>query len=391
MNINKLYLQIQKIINESVYNTYLNEEFGIPEYKNKSYKQSLKKIAKDIIKKQKQLKTPTNFNIQEYQIVNNEKQLVDTISTYRLNYQIDCIDWLNNINIYLTKIPQFNNKENSMLLLNNTQLYNKQIININYEIIQDDISLEPFVISDNKIDTLSILLFMPILYEENILADNLEHELGHAFKLLKSKLTTAQINADLIRTNNFITNTGNYNKEITYLLNNTIHDNAKISFIKNNITYDLISDLFADAIYYMNKDEMQQRRINISNEMNRNKDNIICSILTKEQCYNKISDISESFCIYYNYYKLFKFFIEYVNQEIKKQFVNIDIKTVYASTIKDTLYEKPTYIYGIDFKNRRYNKYTYKAFDMFFNYHIRNIEKIILDKTYKEWKYLIKN
>lgn len=125
--------------------------------------------------------------------------------------------------------------------------------------------------------------------------------------------------------------------------------------------------------------------------MNRNKDNIICSILTEEQCYNKISDISESFCIYYNYYKLFKFFIEYVNQEIKKQFVNIDIKTVYASTIKDTLYEKPTYIYGIDFKNRRYNKYTYKAFDMFFNYHIRNIEKIILDKTYKEWKYLIKN
>jgi hypothetical protein len=32
---------------------------------------------------------------------------------------------------------------------------------------------------------------MPLLYEENILADNLEHELGHAFKLLKSKLTSA--------------------------------------------------------------------------------------------------------------------------------------------------------------------------------------------------------
>jgi hypothetical protein len=80
-----------------------------------------------------------------------------------------------------------------------------------------------------------------------------------------------------------------------------------------------------------------------------------------------------------------------VNQEIKKQFVNIDIKTVYASTIENSLYDRPTYIYGIDFKNRRYNKYTYKAFDMFFNYHIKNIENIILNKTFKEWKYLIKN
>lgn len=131
-----------------------------------------------------------------------------------------------------------------------------------------------------------------------------------------------------------------------------------------------------DAIYLFNSSELRSRLQNYKFEIKRlyykgktifkRNNNISINIY--------LSTLSNTYALYYSYYKLLKLFVKYTSDEVKYDFVINDIKNIYCNRTHNEENKNP---YKTRFMNNK-GQYDVNSFDKFMNFYIEKINDIFL-------------
>lgn len=371
-----LYENIMKDVADVV-KKHLDETFGIKEYNNLAFTNELKNISKLILTKI--ITNNINYN---YALYENDNYLVNL---ERNRFSLSSIDWCNNVDIYLTETP-ITDDNLDIFIIDDNYTYNERndkliLCHYTFKLLKDNNKIvEPFIFKNNKLSRVSII----ISYNKNIkltedeLTSILKHEFTHIYDLLSNKLTIAELNSDLINLNSNYGNDLNLSFNSFLILNNLLtenDENKKKELIKNNVNYQIIHLLFKDNIYLLNKSELKARlsncRYDIQRKINFLNDKI-SNILQEE-----LRKISKDFNTYFILFNIFKLLIEYLPDNIKKEFAEKDIKNIYGKLRPEIDNKWIKYPYNNSFKDK-HNTYSEQSFNLFFNYHKENIYNIFL-------------
>ena len=373
---NKIMENVEKVIKQTI-----NETFGVKEFGNEQYDKEIYKIADDILK---------NF---EYPIQYDSVLLEngnEICKLKQLKYKIKSIDWLYNLYVYITSFPILSYDNDVITIENQTFVYEKindekvKIVpaDFSFRIINNDLIVEPYIVKDNKIVQASILISVPNigivknkLYKHDELSAILQHEFSHLYDYLATGKTSKIVNTDLMEQGNYLSLSEEQNDLIKKLLGNNIRAIEKKQIIKEKINSNVLHNLFVDNIYLLNKSEMRARLQNCRYEIKKNIDRCNSIVYNQDIQQNILRQISVQFNTYYILYELFKLLIKYTPNEVKEEFVEKSIKEQFGKLRPDN-YE-PKYPYNKSFKNNK-NEYDLDSFDKFFNYHIDNIYNIFL-------------
>ena len=156
-------------------------------------------------------------------------------------------------------------------------------------------------------------------------------------------------------------------------MNPTISQDEKKKIVRK-MTVDEISDFFAETIYVFNRSEMRQRLNNFRYEMSKANLKYAKMRISNEPMEVILSSYSVIYADYLTYYKILGLFKDYLDDTVKNEFANNDIKLIYAKKRDEP--NVPKYTYGESFLDD--GKYTHRSFDKFVEYHRRNIMDIFL-------------
>jgi len=372
-----LYDDIMKDV-ANIVKKHLDETFGIKEYDNLIFTNELKNISNQLLNK-----IISNNITYDYALYENDIYLVNL---ERNRFLLSSIDWCNNVDIYLTETP-LTNEDLDIFIIDDNYTYNERndkliLCHYTFKLLKDNNKIvEPFIVKNNKLVRTSII----ISYNKNIkltvdeLTSILKHEFSHIYDLLSNKLTIAELNSDLIDLNSNYGNDLNLSLNSFITLNNLLtenDENRKKELIKNNINYQIIHLLFKDNIYLLNKSELKARlnncRYDIQTKIKNIDINNLSDILQEE-----LRKISKDFNTYFILFNVFKLLIDYLPDNIKKEFAEKDIKNIYGKLRPEIDNKWIKYPYNNSFKDKN-NTYSELSFNAFFNYHKENIYNIFL-------------
>ena len=301
------------------------------------------------------------------------------------------LDWLDNIDILITTGNKFGT-DNDYFVLMDTAVYKAIEFGIdteNYELYFQKSPIEflisyngseeiPYIRSkDGKSIKKATLVFIIPDYK-TISSKELKfiimHEIQHLHDIFFKNLSMEQLNKDIIfnSSKKFLISL-NDRKVISGLLNPNINN---IQLIKYSLEPQTIMKLFIEYNSLFNLSEMWSRLYNIRGEIDDiNPDLLYGDLLFDEsrKILKSNSDIYFDYCVLYD---LFNDFIKYYPSELKNEFAQKYIKNWFAQKNPDG-----EFIYGSDFRYN--NQYNSKSFDMFFEYHLNNINNIIFIQSHK--------
>ena len=370
---------------------FINESTDLPEYYNREYWTAAEQIATAILYEMNYGDFDKDaFVVQrtykDGKIINSEHDSFCLLTTDNTK-----LDWLDNIDILITTGNKFGT-DNDYFVLMDTAVYKAIEFGIdteNYELYFQKSPIEflisyngseeiPYIRSkDGKSIKKATLVFIIPDYK-TISSKELKfiimHEIQHLHDIFFKNLSMEQLNKDIIfnSSKKFLISL-NDRKVISGLLNSNINN---IQLIKYSLEPQTIMKLFIEYNSLFNLSEMWSRLYNIRGEIDDiNPDLLYGDLLFDEsrKILKSNSDIYFDYCVLYD---LFNDFIKYYPSELKNEFAQKYIKNWFAQKNPDG-----EFIYGSDFRYN--NQYNSKSFDMFFEYHLNNINNIIFIQSHK--------
>ena len=376
-----LYNRVMSVMEKTLRDIFeqLNEEYGLHFYADKNFHNVANLIADTILYTFKEIDI-SGYNIAMYNDIDDVYIREDApIQMRRVVFPTN-LGWLDKIDLYVTKTIL----DNDSFVVCDDYVWGWDIdengeykekpkrrsFSFVFKDTNNDIIRNPYMVSNGIIKRASIVFSLNSINKDELIP-LIEHEIGHIYDMYANGLTATEMNTDLMNIPRLQISTNE--KNIALLMNPTISQDEKKEIVRK-MTVDEISDFFAETVYVFNRSEMRQRLNNFRYEMTKANLKYAKMRISNEPMEVILSSYSVIYADYLTYYKILGWFKESLDDSVKNEFANNDIKLIYAKKRDEP--NVPKYAYGESFLDD--SKYTHRSFDKFIEYHRRNIMDIFL-------------